>query len=168
MAWCHQATSHYLSQCCWLIINENLGNMSEWIFNNYVKWFQGSHKNFRKNFHDFSMTFDDFSKFHDFPCLFQKTVFFQVFQVFQTLWEPWIWLMKCKATILFSKWQYDILSRTNLHFRTEISKPVSGLGFGAWIQNHMHGIQWDVITHSCFNFQHETTDVITYPCSNPS
>ena len=34
------------------------------------------------------MTFDDFSKFHDFPWLFQKILFFQVFQVFQTLWEP--------------------------------------------------------------------------------
>ena len=32
-----------------------------------------------------SMTFDDFSKFHDFPWLFQKILFFQVFQ---TLWEP--------------------------------------------------------------------------------
>ena len=39
-------------------------------------------------FQDFSMTFDDFSKFHDFPWLFQKILFFQVFQVFQTLWEP--------------------------------------------------------------------------------
>ena len=39
--------------------------------------------------HDFSMTFDVFSKFHDFPWLFQKILFFQVFQVFQTLWEPW-------------------------------------------------------------------------------
>ena len=42
-------------------------------------------------FHDFSMTFDDFSKFHDFPWLFQKILFFQVFQVFQTLWEPCQW-----------------------------------------------------------------------------
>ena len=33
-----------------------------------------------------SMTFDDFSKFHDFPGLFQKILFFHVFQ---TLWEPW-------------------------------------------------------------------------------
>ena len=33
-----------------------------------------------------SMAFDDFSKFHDFPWLFQKIIFFQVFQ---TLWEPW-------------------------------------------------------------------------------
>ena len=36
-------------------------------------------------FHDFSMTFDDFSNFQDFPGLFQKILFFQVFQ---TLWEP--------------------------------------------------------------------------------
>ena len=58
------------------------------------KWFIGM--GFAK-FHDFSMTFDDFSKFHDFPWLFQKILFFQVFQVFQTLWEPWkacdiVWL----------------------------------------------------------------------------
>ena len=33
------------------------------------------------------MTFDDFSKFHDFPWLFQKILFVQVFQ---TLWEPWL------------------------------------------------------------------------------
>ena len=32
-----------------------------------------------------SMTFDDFSKLHDFPWLFEKILFFQVFQ---TLWEP--------------------------------------------------------------------------------
>ena len=36
-------------------------------------------------FDDFSMTFDDFSKFHDFPWLFQEILVFQVFQVFQTL-----------------------------------------------------------------------------------
>ena len=40
-------------------------------------------------FCDFSITFDDFSKFHDFSWLFQKILFFQVFQ---TLWEPWIYL----------------------------------------------------------------------------
>ena len=34
------------------------------------------------------MTFDDFSKFQHFPWLFQKILFFQVSQVFQTLWEP--------------------------------------------------------------------------------
>ena len=33
------------------------------------------------------MTFDDFLKFHDFSQLFQKILFFQVFQ---TLWEPCI------------------------------------------------------------------------------
>ena len=38
--------------------------------------------------HDFSMTFDDLSKFHDFPWLFHKILFFQVFQVFENLWEP--------------------------------------------------------------------------------
>ena len=45
---------------------------------------------FSFKFHDFSMTFDDFSKFHDSPWLFQKILFFQVFQVFPTLWEPWL------------------------------------------------------------------------------
>ena len=34
----------------------------------------------------FFRDFDDFSKFHDFPWLLQKFVFFQVFQ---TLGEPW-------------------------------------------------------------------------------
>ena len=48
-----------------------------------LSWFTGVR--FSK-FHDFSMTFDDFSNFYDFPWLFRKKIFFQVFQ---TLWEPW-------------------------------------------------------------------------------
>ena len=39
-------------------------------------------------FHDFSMTFDDFSKFHNFPLLLQKILFFQIFQFSRPCGNP--------------------------------------------------------------------------------
>ena len=65
------------------------------------------------------MTFDAFSKFHDFPWLFQKMLFFQIFQ---NLWKPWLELLLQRTDDSYPRYQFGSLGHYEKQHKTKQNK----------------------------------------------